>query len=91
MIHVATIRSKITTKVTGGLDLEAGIYESEVYVSLDPLVTKGDPRGYVKHQIAVHLAGCVKATLLPTGEQLWDIHFTDFAQKAWNFPRGFTA
>lgn len=89
MRHVATIQSTIQVKADDNV-LEPGFYELEVHVSLSYLVTKGDPKGWVKREVARHLAGCIEATGLPMHEGLWDVRFTDFACKHFNLPRGFT-
>jgi hypothetical protein len=68
-----------------------GVYELDVEVRLDEARASGDPQGFVRKEIARHLAGCIKSTELPLGFGCWHIRFTPKAQRLFNFPEGFTA
>lgn len=90
LTHVATIRSKIITRKDEiSEEIEQGIFEVEVWSDLS--LALGDPKGYVNHDIAQHLAKCIKDTGLPLGERLWNVEFTTWAMSHLNYPKGFTA
>lgn len=92
-MHICTIESCIHERVNEHLIIlpEDGFYNLEVHVEEEHLATEKDPKGFVQHAIAEHLAGCVASTKLPLKEGLWLVKFTEEAQKAFNFPEGFIA
>lgn len=89
LTHVATIRTKIIPQKNDEGETEFGVYEVEVWSNL--MYALGDPKGFINHEIAAHLAQCVKTTGLPLGEQLWHVEFTPWAKAHLNYPMGFTA
>jgi hypothetical protein len=89
MTLICVIRSTITAKQDANI-LEPGFFELSVHVRMSEATASGDPQGFVKQEIARHLAGCVVETGFPLHEKLWHIGFTKFAQSNFNFPEGFT-
>lgn len=92
-MHICTIESCIHERVNEHLIIlpEEGFYNLEVHVEESDLVGETDPKGFVQHIIAQHLAGCVANTKLPLKEGLWLVRFTKEARNAFNFPEGFVA
>lgn len=92
MTLICTIRSGVTVKFTGaGVAVDEGFYELPVHVRMSEARASGDPKGFVTKEIGRHLAGCVEHTKLPLNEGLWNVEFTNFAQRELNYPKGFTA
>lgn len=88
MANIATIRSMIYPKLRDQT-IEPGFYELNVEVDMYEATMTGDPKGFVQHKLAQHLARCVHDTELPLGERCWEIHFTQFAQEHLGYPGGF--
>lgn len=89
---IAIIRSAVHARVQNLIILnDEGFYELIVDMDLEAAKASGDPPGFFKKTMAEHLAMCVQSTGLPLKENLWDIYFSDFAQKEFNMPAGVTA
>lgn len=69
---------------------EHGVFELEVVVSRRDMLASGSPYEFTKSEIARHLAGCIRTAKMPLGEGLWEIEFTQEAQRMFNFPAGVT-
>lgn len=92
-MHICTIRSRVIERPSNESItlLEGGFYEMQVEVPMGMASLSGDPKGYVKKEIARHLARCVEDTGVPLNNGLWNVAFTQWAQDNLNFPGGFTA
>lgn len=90
MTLICTITSKLQVKTEDNV-LEPGFHELAVHVRMSEATASGDVPGFVKKEIARHLAGCIASTGIPLGERMWDIRFSKFAQNNFNYPEGFTA
>ena len=87
---ICIIRSRVHERPDAEKFLEGGFYELKVYVSMVQAAGTGDAKGFVKSQIAQHLAGCVKHSGIPLNEGMWLIEFSPFAIKHLGFPKGAT-
>jgi len=88
---IAIIRSVPHARVQNLIILnDEGFYELLVDMDLEECKASGDPPGFFKKTMAEHLAMCVKTAGLPLKERLWDVYFTEWAQKEFNMPEGFT-
>jgi hypothetical protein len=69
-----------------GQETEGGVFEVEVEIDLQQMRRSGDPFGFFKHELSLHLAQAV----LDTGidKQYWYVTFTDQAQHMFNLPEG---
>ena len=56
---------------------QPGVYEMDIDIDEAALEVEGDRYGYVKHTIALHIAGCAKHTGMPKGEGIWQVRLTD--------------
>lgn len=83
MKHIATIQSLVYPKIIPS-GIEPGFYELKVFVDLTNSL--GDPAGYVRAQVAAHLAQCVQSTGIPLYEKCWTISFSKFAQDNFHYP-----
>lgn len=87
MIHLATITSMVHPTLHNSV-IEEGFYELKVHTTKEKIAESGDPQGFCRHLIAVHLATCVQATGLPLNERCWGIEFGHFMRKQFNYPKG---
>lgn len=87
-MRVAVIRS-IPLERGDGPEREGGYYTLTVNVHMSEAVATGDPAGFIRKEVARHLAGCVKDTGIPLGEKVWQVTFTKFMQNNFNLPEGF--
>ena len=88
--HIATIFSRVHEHNDEYGFREGGFYELRVNVSLAAAAASGDAPGFVKKEVARHLASCVASTGIPLNEGMWNVEFTTFAQTFFKLPHGFT-
>lgn len=68
--------------------MSTGRFELPINIELDE--AKGDVPGYIKASIAGHLAKCVQTTKIPLNVGMWNVSFTQEAQRMFNLPAGFS-
>lgn len=85
---IGRITSQPIPKLIDG-KLEYGRYDLPIEVWLEE--AEGDITGYINHCVAQYLAKCVQSTKVELGYKLWNVDFTQEAQRMFNLPAGFTA
>lgn len=89
--HIATIFSRVHEQDDKYGFREGGFHTLDVNISMAKASASGDAKGFVRTEIARHLAGCVASTGIPLGEGMWNVEFSTFAQTFFHYPEGFTA
>lgn len=82
MIKIATISSVPTERFDG----QEGQFFLEVEVDPALMIRSGDPAGYIKNQIAQHLAKCVRFSGIPLHERAWKVEFEKWTQMHFHYP-----